>query len=219
MKTSNLLSVALFAVASLQAGNLLDQGNFSAGAPGGAPPSPWILGKAKPDVAVTLENPPGEGGHWVRFVDESAKEAASLVQKFVEIKGGRLSFRLHVVKSGAAIWFLLGDKEVSGRGDTVFSFKITSKGNLLVAQDKQKIADTTGAKATFPGGQTYDLYCDFKPEGDGLKIEIGEKDGSVLYRGTSATAGPISALDIRTHGEEMGSDFYLTDLVLEPAGE
>lgn len=219
MKITLIFSTAFLVVVTSQAGSLLEQGDFSAGSPGGPPPSPWVLGKAKPGISVVLENPPGENGQWVHFVDESAQDAAAIVQKFNETKGGRLGFRLHVVKSGAAIWFLLGSKEVSGRGDTVFSVKITSHGNLLVAQDKQKIADTTGSKSTFPGGQTYDLYCDFKPEGNGLKIEIGQKDGTVLFRGTSAAAGPISALGIRTHGEEMGSDFYLTDLVLEPAAE
>lgn len=216
MKNFFTLSVALCAVFSVRAENLIEQGSFGAGSPGGPPPSPWIPGNPEPGISITLESPPGESGLWVRFVDDSAQEAASLVQKFSETKSGRLSFRLHLVKSGAAVWFLLGNKEVSGRGDTVFGFKITSKGNLLVSQDKQKIADTSGAKAYLPGGQTYDIYCDFKPEGDGLRIEIGQKDGAVLFRGTSAAAGSIGALGIRTHGEEIGSDFYLTDLVLEP---
>lgn len=199
--------------------NLLEQGNFAAGPAGGPPPEPWSLTKPKPDVTIVLENPPGaaQGENWVHLVDDSSQDAAGVTQKFSEITGGRLSFKLHVVKSGAAIWFILGNKELSGRGDAVFGFKITSKGGLLVGQDSQKIANATGGQTSFPGGQTYDLYCDFKSNGAGLDIEIGQKDGVVLFRGTGATAAPISALAIRTHGEESGSDFYLTDLVLEPA--
>lgn len=149
-------------------------------------------------------------------MDDSTQDVAGIVQKFGEISSGRLSFKLHVVKSGAAIWFLLGGGELGGRGEAVFGFKITSTGKLLVAQDSQKIGNTTGGKTTFPGGQTYDLYCDFKNNGAGLDIEIGQKDGEILFRGTSASAAPISAVGIRTHGEESGSDFYLTDLLLEP---
>ena len=204
----------LCAVLPAAADNVLQVGDFSSGAPGGPPPAPWTSGKVKPNVTVVQENPPGESGQWIHLVDDSAQDAATLVQRFTEIPAGRLSFRLHVVKSDAAIWFLLGDKEVSGRGDTVFSFKINARGGLMVGQDRQKIPDTSGAKAHFPGGQTYDLYCDFKPAGDGFAIEIGQKDGAVCFRGTTASAGSINALGIRTHGEEMGSDFYVTDLSL-----
>jgi hypothetical protein len=207
----------LVCVSLARAGNLLEQGDFAAGSEGGPPPAPWIVGQSRPDVNVVVENPPGSegGGNWVHLVDDSPEDAAGVVQKFGEISSGRLSFRLHVVKSGAAIWFLLGGRELAAKSDAVISFKITSQGHLLVAQDGRKIANTAGGRAAFSGGQTHDLYCDFKTNGTGLDLEIGQKDGTVLFRGTSERTGPISAVAVRTHGEESGSDFYLTDLVLE----
>lgn len=211
------LTAGLCAISFVHAGSLLEQGTFAAGSAGGPPPEPWILGKPKPEISLRLENPSGESGTWVHIVDNSVQDAAALVQKFGEISGGRLSFKLHVVRSGAAIWFLLGSKEVSGKADTVFSFKITSQGALLVSQGGQKLVDTTASKAKFSDGQTYDLYCDFKPNGAGLNIEMGQKDGAVLFKGSAPAGGPVSALAIRTHGAEEGSDFYVTDLALEPA--
>lgn len=199
--------------------NLLQQGDFSGGPAGALPPEPWSAGKPKPNIGISIESPPGSdaGKSWVHIVDESAQDAAGLVQKFEGVPSGRLEFKLHVVKSRAAVWFLLGRKEVSGKGDMVFGFKISSKGNLLVGTDSQKVSDTSGAKTALPAGQSYELYCSFKPTSDqsGMEIEIGQKDGTVLFRGTSgAPASPVSALAIRTHGEELGSDFYVTDMVL-----
>lgn len=200
-----------------RAENALQSGDFAGSTPGSPPPAPWVASKDRPDVTIRIENPPGEtAGTWLRMEDRSSEDAAVVSQKFSAMAAGRLSFKLHVKESGAAIWFLFGRGESAGRGDAVFGFKITSRGDLLVAQDRQKITDTSGARPKFPPGQTCELICTFRPEGDGTSVEITQPDGAVLFRGSSPAAGPVGALAIRTHGEEAGSEFFVTDLALHP---
>jgi hypothetical protein len=217
MRPLFILASIIVTISFVRAENVLQDGNFASGTAGSPPLEPWSLSKPKPNISLQVDTPPGEKGRWVRIVDESAQDAAVLAQKFPEITAGRLTFKLHIVQSGAAIWFLFGQKEQGGREDAVFGFKIDSRGQLLVARGSQKVGDASGTKASFPGGETYDLYCEFKPAGEGMEIEIGQVDGKVLFRGAGPMSGTVSALSIRTHGEEMGSDFFLTDLVLAPA--
>ncbi len=199
--------------------NLLEQGNFSEAAEGAPPPAPWIVAKPKPGVSATVENLPGATDNrlWAHFVDDSTEDAIILTQTFPGITAGRLSLSVHVQKFSAAVWFLLGRNALAAREDMLFTFKITTKGGFLAATPAGKITNASSSKAfSFVPGQTYDLYCDFKPTDDkaGLQIEIGQKDGGIIFTGTVDRAEPITALSIRTHGEDAGSDFYVTDLKL-----
>ena len=201
--------------------NLLEQGNFSGGTKGALPPPPWIVSKPKPNVGIILEDLPGAADNrlWAHLTDESGKDAIILTQSFSGITSGRLTFSLHVQKFGAAVWFLLGRNALAGREDMLFTFKVTTKGGFLAATPEGKVANTAGTKTfSFVPGQTYDLFCDFKPTADqtGLQIEIGQKDGQVIFRGLVDRVEPITAFSVRTHGEDAGSDFYVTDLSLHP---
>lgn len=207
------------AVASLAQQNLLEQGDFSAGIKGSPPPAPWVVSKPKPGVALSLENLPGASDQrlWAHFTDDSTTDAIILTQTFAGTTSGRLTFSLHVQKFGAAVWFILGRNALATREDMIFTFKVTTKGGFLAATPAGKITNTSGAKSfSFLPGQTYDLYCNFHPTDDqtGLQIEIGQKDGQVIFSGRTDHLEPITTFAARTHGEDAGSDFYLTDVKL-----
>jgi hypothetical protein len=215
-------SILLLALAVTAWGqeNLLQQGDFSAASVGGPPPAPWVTGKPKSDVNVSIENLPGSDDKklWAHFTDESGADAIILTQTFPGTTAGRLDLSLHVQKYGAGIWFILGRKNLAARDDMLFTFKVTTKGGFLASTPSGKLTDLLGAKSfTFGAGQTYDLYCDFKPSDDqsGLDIEIGQKGGAVLFKGKLDRVEPVTAFSIRTHGEDVGSDFYVTDVVLK----
>ncbi len=213
------LIVLCAAVSGTLRADLLQEGSFAGGSAGGPPPAPWVVSKSKPGVGVTLERLPGASDQrlWARFLDDSAENAVLLTQSFDGISSGRLTMSLHIEKFGAAVWFLLGRNTLSAREDMLFTFKVTTKGGFLAATPRGKIADASGAKPfTFAPGQTYGLYCDFQPAADPskLQIEIGQIDGGVIFRGTIDRTEPVTAFSIRTHGEDAGSDFFVTDLTL-----
>lgn len=199
--------------------NLLLEGSFAGGSIGGPPPAPWAVSQPKPGVGVTVERLPGSDDQrlWARFLDDSAESAVLLTQSFEGINSGRLTLSLHLEKFGAAVWFLLGRQNLAARDDMLFTFKVTTKGGFLAATPQGKIADVSGTKSfAFAPGQTYNLYCDFQPTADQsqLQIEIGQINGGVIFRGTIGRTEPVTAFSIRTHGEDAGSDFFVTDLTL-----
>lgn len=199
--------------------NLLEQGDFSGGALGSLPPAPWVVSKPKPNVSLSLENLPGEADKklWAHFTDDSTEDAVLLTQSFSGITSGRLTLSLHIERYAAAVWFLFGRNNLAAREDMLFTFKITTKGGFLAATPEGKISDSAGSKTfMFTSAQTYNLYCDFKPAPDqsGLQIEIGQVGGGVFFSGKTDQLEPITAFSIRTHGEDGGSSFYVTDLKL-----
>ncbi len=213
------LIAAAAAVSGSPQANLLLEGNFAGGSIGGPPPAPWIVSQSRPGVGVALERLPGSDDQrlWARFLDDSAESAVLLTQSFDGINSGRLTLSLHLEKFGAAVWFLLGRQNLASREDMLFTFKVTTKGGFLAATPQGKIADVSGSKSfAFAPGQTYNLYCNFQPTADQskLKIEIGEINRGVIFRGTMDRAEPVTTFSIRTHGEDAGSDFFVTDMFL-----
>lgn len=199
--------------------NLLEQGDFSGGSPGTLPPAPWVVSKPKPNVNLSLETLPGSTDKrlWAHFADDSTEDSVILTQSFGGITSGRLSLSVHVERYAAAVWFLFGRNNLAAREDMLFTFKITTKGGFLAATPEGKISNTVGSKTfTFAPGQTYNLYCDFKPASDqsGFQIEIGQAGGGVIFSGKTDHLDPITAFSARTHGEDGGSSFYVTDLKL-----
>jgi hypothetical protein len=212
-----LLTLALTGIAA--ADNVIQDGDF----PGTALSAAWNTGREYAGIAATVEKPEGfgQGKSWLHLVDGAEDGAVKVSQKFPGVGAGRLSLTLHIVQHKAAIWFVLGQGEVSAKSDISFGIKVSSAGGLLVGNDAGKIVDASGARANFTPGETYRLHCDFKlaPGNEGLEIKITQEGNGEIFNGVATPVPPlpIDTLSIRTHREQAGSDFYVTDISLTPS--
>lgn len=215
------IAILLLSGGLLSAGeNLLQNGDFAQSKPGGPPMPGWTLGKEAQGINTAVDKPSqpfGQGKNWVYVSDQTEEGAAFLIQELPKpVTAGRLSFTLHIVDHAAAIWFILGRNQVSKSDDLGLGLKISSAGGLIVSAKGDRVTDISGAKKRFAKGETYQLYCDFGPrDAEGkTPIKMGQVGGEEFFNGTAELSEEYTALAIRTHKEQGGSEFYLTDIVL-----